>query len=377
MAATIALTQNDLKRILAYSTISQLGYMIMAMGIGAYSSSLFHLVTHAFFKCLLFLVAGIVIHQMAHIRDDHKLNIDPQSILNMGGLRKKMPLTFIAALIGGAALIGLPFTSGYLSKDGILIQAFQWSEGKSAIYMLIPVFALLTSWLTAFYVTRLIVKVFLGDLRLLETNPSAKLHITDGGWQYIVPLLILAVGSLFPFFSVNPFSYEQSWLFKAFSTDSTLGESVFHVIVPVGVNILSLLVIYSAYIIYARLKVNPFSPAGALWRLSFNEWYFDRFYNRYIIKPVMALCSGVFRFDRRVIDTFIHAIAYAGLALAKLASWTDHYMIDGFLYLVTDIVKAIGNFARRFQAGKVQYYLYSMLVVILAVFAFILLRSEI
>jgi len=183
---------------LAYSTISQLGFMMLAMGVGAYSSALFHLATHAFFKCLLFLVAGIVIHQMAHIRDENKLNIDPQSILNMGGLRKKMPLTFITALIGGLALIGLPFTSGYLSKDGILIQAFEWSEGKSFVYMLIPVFALLTTWLTAFYVTRLIVKVFFGDLRLLKTYPSAKLHITDGGWQYSVPLVILAIGSLFP-----------------------------------------------------------------------------------------------------------------------------------------------------------------------------------
>src|SRR6202012_1599694 len=110
MAATIALTQNDLKRILAYSTVSQLGYMVMAMGIGAYSSSLFHLVTHAFFKCLLFLVAGVVIHQMAHIKKDNGLDIDPQNILTMGGLRKKLPLTFIAALIGSLALMGLPLT---------------------------------------------------------------------------------------------------------------------------------------------------------------------------------------------------------------------------------------------------------------------------
>ena len=114
MAATIALTQNDLKRILAYSTISQLGFMIMAMGIGAYASSLFHLVTHAFFKCLLFLVAGMVIHQMQHIKDENNLDIDPQNILHMGGLRKKMPLTFIAAVIASLALIGIPLTSGYL-----------------------------------------------------------------------------------------------------------------------------------------------------------------------------------------------------------------------------------------------------------------------
>ncbi|RYY33327.1 MAG: NADH-quinone oxidoreductase subunit L, partial [Sphingobacteriaceae bacterium] len=131
MAATIALTQNDLKRILAYSTISQLGFMIMAMGVGAYASSLFHLATHAFFKCLLFLVAGVIIHEMQHIRDENKLDIDPQNILYMGGLRKKLPLTFIVAIIGALALIGVPLTSGYLSKDGILIQAFEWAEGKN------------------------------------------------------------------------------------------------------------------------------------------------------------------------------------------------------------------------------------------------------
>ncbi|ASU33293.1 NADH-quinone oxidoreductase subunit L [Mucilaginibacter xinganensis] len=378
MAATIALTQNDLKRILAYSTISQLGYMIMAMGIGAYSSSLFHLVTHAFFKCLLFLVAGVVIHQMAHIRDDNKLNIDAQNILNMGGLRKKMPLTFITALIGGLALIGLPFTSGYLSKDGILIQAFQWSAGKSAIHMLIPVFAVLTTWLTAFYVIRLIVKVFFGDMRLLAAHPELKLHITDGGWQYTLPLVILAAGSLFPFFSLNPLSYGQSWLFKAFSAaGGGNGESLFHVIVPVGVNIFSLLVICGAYVIYAKRKVSPFLQTGLFWRLSFNEWYFDKLYTNYIVKPVLAVGRATFRFDRRVIDTFIHAIAYSVMALARLAVWIDHYIIDGFLYLVTDIVKVIGNFARRFQGGKVQYYLYSMLVVILAIFAFFLLKSEV
>ncbi|MDP9079696.1 MAG: NADH-quinone oxidoreductase subunit L [Bacteroidota bacterium] len=369
MAATIALTQNDFKRILAYSTISQLGYMIMAMGIGAYSSSLFHLVTHAFFKCLLFLVAGIVIHQMAHIRDDNKLEIDPQNILNMGGLRKKMPLTFIAALIGALALIGLPFTSGYLSKDGILIQAFQWSEGKSFIYILIPVFAVLTTWLTAFYVIRLIVKVFFGDLRLLEKYPSIKLHIADGGWRYVLPLFILAIGSLFPLFSINPFSYEHSWLFKGVTIGHNVSdEGVYHILVPVAVNIFSLLVIYGAYVIYAKRKASPFSQTNAFWRLSFNEWYFDHFYKKYIVKSVMVLSRSVFWWDRRVIDGFIHTLAKAAMTLSKLAAWTDQYIIDGFLHLVVNVVQSVGNFARRFQGGKVQYYLYSMLVIILALF---------
>jgi NADH-quinone oxidoreductase subunit L len=375
MAATIALTQNDLKRILAYSTISQLGYMVMAMGIGAYSSSLFHLVTHAFFKCLLFLVAGIVIHQMAHIRDDNKLDIDPQNILNMGGLRKKMPLTFITALVGALALIGLPLTSGYLSKDGILIQAFEWSEGKSWILMLIPTFAVLTTWLTAFYVIRLIVKVFFGELRLLERFPAINFHIGDGGWRYSVPLVLLAGGSLFPLFSFNPFGYQQSWLYKGVPYLSRAGSNGFlHFIVPVFVNVFSLLVIYGTYVVYAKRKTNPFLQTGALWQLSFNEWYIDDLYKKYIVKPVVIAGRSLFWFDRRAIDGFIHTLAKGAMGLAKLAMWSDKYIIDGFLNVITDIVQAIGNFARRFQGGKVQYYLYSMLVVILMVFIFLLFR---
>lgn len=375
MAATIALTQNDLKRILAYSTISQLGYMVMAMGIGAYSSSLFHLVTHAFFKCLLFLVAGIVIHQMAHIRDDNKLDIDPQDIQNMGGLRKKMPLTFITALVGALALIGLPLTSGYLSKDGILIQAFEWSANKSWIFMLIPIFAVLTTWLTAFYVIRLIVKVFFGDFRLTERFPALHLHISDGNWLYKAPLVFLAICSLFPLFSFNPFGYERSWLFKGMSYFTKAeGAGFIHFIVPLCVNIFSLLVIYGAYVVYAKRKASPFVQTGALWQLSFNEWYIDNSYKKYIVKPVINLGRSTFWFDRRAIDGFIHTLGKFAVAAAKTAAWTDKFIIDGFLHIIGDAVHAIGNFARRFQGGKVQYYLYSMLAVILMVFIFLLFK---
>ena len=256
MAATIALTQNDLKRILAYSTISQLGFMILAMGVGAYASSLFHLATHAFFKCLLFLVAGIVIHQMQHIKDDNNLDIDPQDISHMGGLRKKLPLTFIIAVIGALALVGLPLTSGYLSKDGILIQAFEWSDGRNVWLKIIPVMALLTSWLTAFYVARLIFKVFFGEFRLLKNNPGVKLHLSDGNWPYTLPLVLLAVCCLFPLFSFNPFSYEHAWLFEGLrSSAHNTGESIYHNLIPISVNVISLLVLFAAYWLF--IPVSP------------------------------------------------------------------------------------------------------------------------
>jgi NADH-quinone oxidoreductase subunit L len=369
MAATIALTQNDLKRILAYSTISQLGFMILAMGVGAYASSLFHLATHAFFKCLLFLVAGIVIHQMQHIKEDNDLDIDPQSILYMGGLRKRLPLTFFAAVIGGLALVGLPLTSGYLSKDGILIQAFEWSEGKSVWLKIIPVTALITSWLTAFYVARLIFKVFFGDLRLLNIHPKLKLHLADGGWQYKLPLALLAVCCLFPLFSFNPFSYEQGWLFKGLNISRiTKFESIYHLIIPVLVNVISLVVLYLAYAIYVKQNSFAFSQTGFLYRLSYNQWYIDKIYKRVFVKPVLGFGKACFWFDKNVIDGLIHLLTKLSGYVARLTAWADKYIVDGFLHLIAAIVQSIGNFARKFQSGKVQYYLFSMLVIVLLLF---------
>jgi NADH-quinone oxidoreductase subunit L len=369
MAATIALTQNDLKRILAYSTISQLGFMILAMGVGAYASSLFHLATHAFFKCLLFLVAGIVIHQMQHIKEDNGLNIDAQDISYMGGLRKKLPVTFIAAIVGGLALVGLPLTSGYLSKDGILIQAFEWSENRSGWFKIIPITALLTSWLTAFYVARLIVKVFFGKLRLLKNNPDIKLHISDGGWQYKLPLILLAVCCLFPLFSLHPLLYEQAWIFNGLKPSNFLvRENIYHTIIPAGVNILSLFVLYSAYAIYVKPNGFSFPQSGFLYRLSYNQWYIDVLYKRAIVKPVLRLGSACFWFDRRVIDGLLHLLTRMSSYIAKAAAFTDRYIVDGFLNLMVVIVQSIGNFARKFQSGKVQYYLFSMLVIVLVLF---------
>ena len=369
MAATIALTQNDIKRILAYSTISQLGYMVMAMGVGAYSSSLFHLVTHAFFKCLLFLVAGIVIHQVKHIKDDNDLDIDPQNILHMGGLRKKMPLTFIAALVGGLALVGLPFTSGFLSKDGILVQAFNWSADKSPLFKIIPVVALFTSWLTAFYITRFIVKVFFGEFRLQKLNPNIHLHISDGDWRYKLSLLFLGLCCLFPLFSFNPFSYESAWLYKAFLLKLVEEpRSIYAAIVPVLVSVVSLGIIYAAYIIYAKRNVWSVPQTGLLYRMSFHEWYIDRLYNRVIVKFVLWFSNALYGFDRKVIDGFVNLLGKIGLCIAKFTAWADKYIVDGFLLMAAELVQTIGNFARRFQGGKVQYYLYSMLLAVIAVF---------
>jgi NADH-quinone oxidoreductase subunit L len=370
MAATIALTQNDLKRILAYSTISQLGFMIMGMGIGAYPSALFHLTTHAFFKCLLFLCAGIIIHEMQHIKEENKLDIDAQDILNMGGLRKQLPVTFWASVIGGLALIGLPLTSGYLSKDGILIEAFQWSDGRGWPFKILPAAALITSWMTAFYVARLIFKVFFGKFRLLEAYPDVKLHASDKKWQYRLPLILLSVCCLFPLFSVSPFVYEHAWLFKGFSSTNAPALIIYHNLIPVGVNVLSLCVIYYAYLNYVSKPIPVFQQKGFAYRLSYHQWYIDRFYSKYIVTPVLVIGKAAFAFDRKVIDGFISLLQNITINLSKLSAWIDKYLVDGMLYLIVLIVKSVGNFARGFQGGKVQYYLFSMLVIVLAIFIY-------
>jgi NADH-quinone oxidoreductase subunit L len=266
-------------------------------------------------------------------------------------------------------LIGVPLTSGFLSKDGILIQAFEWSDGKSWVYRLIPLGAILSSLLTAFYIGRLMVKVFFGEFRLLKANPHIKIHLADGGWQYKLPLIFLSMCCLFPIFSINPLIYEQSWLLNGFPQAGQLERlDIYHSIIPIGANILNILVAYAAYAIYVKRNTFAFDQKGFFFRLSYHEWYIDKVYSVAIVKPMLALSQGVSWFDKNIIDGFINLLKNIVLILSKITAWTDKYIIDGFLHLLTSIVQQIGNFARSFQSGKVQYYLFSMLAIILALF---------
>ncbi|RKR82567.1 proton-translocating NADH-quinone oxidoreductase chain L [Mucilaginibacter gracilis] len=367
MAATIALTQTDLKRILAYSTISQLGFMMLGMGVGAYSSSLFHLATHAFFKCLLFLGAGVIIHQMNHLKHEHHLDIDPQNILHMGGLRKLMPVTFITCCIASLALIGFPLTSGYLSKDGILIQSFNWAQDKGWAYYIIPIGAMLTSLLTTFYIARLIFKVFFGESRLKQIDPEIEPKAHEGNWLLSVPMMLLAACSLFPLFSFNPFGLKQAWLLHGFAATAE-AENSFRLWVPVMINVAGLAIIYMAYLIYAKQSIHWFKQKGVLFNLSYNQWYIDSFYNQVIVKLVLGLGKTLYWFDKHVLDGFINLLAATGILLGKISALFDQYIIDGLLHLIAYVVKQTGNFIRGFQTGRVQNYLLTMLLIILVVY---------
>lgn len=368
MAATIALTQNDIKRILAFSTISQLGFMMIAMGVGAYASGIFHLVTHAFFKCLLFLAAGAVIHEMAHVKEKNGLHFDHQNIQNMGGLRKKMPITFITMVLASLALVGIPLTSGYLSKDAILIQSFEWAAIQNNWAKLIPYSALLTSWLTAFYIARLIFKVFFGDLQLEKiANIKLSLHEAPNAMKYV--LMILAVFCVFPAFSFNPLHYDGSWIIEGFSSVREIKPvSFYHTVIPVTVNVLAVLVILVAYNWYAKRSKSPDLSRSVLFLLSERQWYFNELYQTVFVNGITSLSKSTYGFDRIVIDGIVNSAAKAGVILSLIAHWVDKYIVDGLVNASGSISKSIGNVTRYFQTGRLQHYLLSMILAALTFF---------
>ncbi len=360
MAATIAMTQNDIKRILAYSTISQLGFMVAAMGIGAYGESLFHLTTHAFFKCLLFLAAGAVIHQLHHYKEHHQLEFDHQDIRLMGGLRKQMPLAFLTMSVSAAALAGLPLTSGFLSKDALLISSFEWAQGYHGFKKLVPYILTLTSWLTVFYIARLIIKVFLGKSRFegISEVPSAMNTV----------LIVLACCSFFLLFSLNPFSFESSWVLRGFSSAGVKRFENMHLTVPAIVNIISIVIILVAFKLYRKGEAKAFSDTGFLYRFSNNAWYFDNAYNLLFVSSLERLSHLSSRFDILIIDGLVNLIARLMNMLSGISDWFDRNIVDGLVNGIAAFAGKAGKFSRLFQNGKLQHYLITMVSLVITFF---------
>ena len=288
LAATIAVTQYDLKKVLAYSTISQLGYMIMGLGVGAYTAGFMHLVTHASFKAGLFLGAGSVIyamHNVLHKRDDH--HTDAQDIRNMGGLKAKMPVTYWTFLVYTLAISGVPLTSGFLSKDEILAGTLAF--GTTNGHYLLPLFGFVAAGLTAYYMFRLLILTFHGT----HADPSRLEGIEESPKVMTLPLTVLAALSLFLFYSFNPFGASSGWFFAAIERPASLvpellqpaSGSIFHAAVESvhgTTMILSILAagagIALALAVYQWKKVGADRLAalmGPLYRGSFNKWYFD------------------------------------------------------------------------------------------------------
>jgi len=362
-AATIALAQNDIKKVLAYSTISQLGFMIAALGIGAYVAAVFHLVTHAFFKALLFLGSGSVIHGMEHgvlHTGDH--HVDPQDMWNMGGLRKKMPITFWTFLIGGFALSGFPLvTAGFWSKDEILADAF--INGHWAVFATLAIAALMT----AFYTMRQITLTFLGEPRTKEAE-----HAHETPWTMTLPLAILAV------FAVG---YGWVGIPEHFPAIGGLLPNWFHGFVgatlieePKALEfnwwplLTSLVVALGGlglgWLVYKDVKAgqrDPLeAPLGPLYPFLKNKWYFDEFYSFFVVKP-MVWVSEVFTtkwMDQGVIDNIIHSVARLALFIGHvLRNYFDKPFINEFIGDGTAEIFWRGQAIRKAQTGRIQSYM--------------------
>ena len=366
-AATIAVAQNDIKRVLAYSTISQLGFMIAALGIGAYVAAVFHLITHAFFKALLFLGSGSVIHGMEHgVLHTGNHHIDPQDMFNMGGLRRKMPITFWTFLIGGFALAGFPLiTAGFWSKDEILADAF--GHGHWAVFVTLAVAA----FMTAFYTMRQITLTFLGEPRTTEAE-----HAQETPWTMTVPLIVLSVFAIGYGWVGIPEDFmglhlRPNWLHEF--VGGTLAEHpeavTFNWIPLLTSFVVALGGLYLGWVTYRN--VNSAAQDRYQIPLLKNKYYFDEIYDRVFVKPAYWFAENIVYklMDQGVIDGALHIF---GPATDRFGSFIRNYfdlpVINRFFGDGSaEVTYRAGDRLRAVQTGRIQQYLMLALVVFIAI----------
>lgn len=374
IAASIALTQFDIKRILAYSTISQLGYMILALGVGAYTAGFMHLVTHAAFKAGLFLGAGSVIyamHKVLHKQGDH--HTDAQDIRNMGGLKSRMPLTYYTFLVFTLAISGIPLTSGFLSKDEILAGTLAF--GSINGHWLLPLIGFIVAGMTAFYMFRLLILAFHGK----ASDENRIGAIDESPAVMTLPLVILAGASLFFLFSFNPFSAADGWFYTAIerpmsivpdllqATSAAYFEEIVHEVHGTAM-LLSILFalggIGLALAVYQWKKIRAgrlAESAGALYRGAFNSWYFDELYDRLFIRGTMALMKGLRWFDEQIIDGIVNGTAPLTKTFSRISGLIDIHVVDGLVNATAASADRAGSLMSKIQTGKVQTYLVYLL----------------
>jgi len=327
LAATIAIKQNDIKKVLAYSTVSQLGYMFLGLGVGAYSGAVFHVITHAFFKALLFLAAGSVIHAMHHEQDIRK----------MGGLKSKLPITHLTFLIGCIAIAGVPPFSGFFSKDEILAAAY----AKNPIYWFL---GLIGAAMTAFYMFRLYATTFLGQFRGTEAQAS---HLHESPVSMTIPLIVLAVlSAVGGAMGVPEILGGHHWLGQHLS--SIIGaEHALHLShttewilmgSSVTIALLALLIAISKY-----SKQADGEPQTALGKFLYNKWLVDELYEKAIVQPLNRFAG----FLKEVIEKNV---------------------IDGFVNGTGKIVQYGARQTRLIQSGQVGYYILFMVLSIVLLF---------
>jgi NADH-quinone oxidoreductase subunit L len=392
-AATIAVGQYDIKKVLAYSTISQLGFMVAAVGMGAFVAGMFHLVTHAFFKALLFLSAGSIIlgverghHHAAHGHhdDDHHDEeiFDPGDMRNMGGMRKTMPVTFWVYLVGAIALAGIPPLAGFWSKDEILADAFKigFKEGHYFgvwVYLLLAIAAVFT----AFYMGRQIWMVFFG-----EPRHEAAQHAEESPPVVTVPLMVLAalsiLGGLLNLPGIHTFTHWLEHTYEAFEVHLHAGE--FNPTVAGISTLLALGAIALSWWLYGRSPLSKGQPDPLKRPLGFiytgmeHKWWVDEIYQALILNPYRVACQITAELiDWNIWHDWFHDTVITGtynLVTRVTAIRIDLGIIDAFANSLADGTKTLAGWMRRLQTGFVRNYALSVFIGVIAIISYLILR---
>jgi len=366
LAALQAIRTFDAKKVLAFSTVSQLGYMMMAVGVGATDAAFFHLATHAFFKACLFLSVGAVIHAMHHMQShqfDHGQykELDTLDMRLMGGFRKTMPITFVSYSIAYAALIGLPFFSGFLSKDAILSGLYDWACLTGTWSWLIVASAFTTVGITAFYMTRQFILIFFGDFRLMKIDVSYKKffeHIKENEWLINVPMMLLALLSIWFFFSINPLHAQTGWWMKQSFISDHIHD--FHIFIPIIAICITTIALWIAFTKYKA--VDAFVDTRAhLTHLFAHNYYIEKGIEAVVIKPVFVLAKVCSETDS-MINHIIHGKVYFFILFAQIADVFDRWVVDGLVHFIVGLSRFIGSYFRSYLKGEIQGYFYFTLI---------------
>jgi NADH-quinone oxidoreductase subunit L len=324
-AATIGTAQNDIKRVLAYSTVSQLGFMFLAMGVGAFGAGIFHLMTHAFFKACLFLGSGSVIHAMHHALHKGHLHDDAQDMRNMGGLKGVMPITFITFLVSTIAIAGIPGFSGFFSKDEILWQAFSNPYHGSANIFLWGI-GCIAALFTAFYMFRLVFMTFFGECRI---NPKVKEHLHESPLVITIPLMALGFLAVVGGYIGMPKllgmlpNYMEHWLDPVFELANEYGQTYAHtgahhshvlewglMGASVVIAVIGIIIAYTLYIANTKIPGKFTATFPGLHRAVYNKWYMDEIYDFLIVNPCKSFGNLLWKgFDVLIVDGIVNGVA--------------------------------------------------------------------
>jgi NADH-quinone oxidoreductase subunit L len=350
MGAVAALSQTDIKRVLAFSTISQLGYMVMGVGAGAPEAAMLHLVTHAFFKAGLFLCAGSVIHALHGAAHHAHVPFDAQDMRVMGGLRRKLPVTFACYVLCGLALAGLPLFSGFLSKDAILAATLAWAAGTgSEAAWAVPLLGFGSALLTAVYVGRQLVLVFAGPSRL--GHAAAYGAITESPRVMRGPMLLLAALSLFLPFSLNPLDAGDGWLLPVLAGTASPGHD-WHGFTLIVSALLGAMGLGIGYLAVRRPHLRAPAPLRVLSR---RNWFLDDAFRLAVVAPAKFGARLARLVDQQVVDALVNFSGAAVVVLAHLVNWLDRYVVDGVVRLTAFAGGRLGGVVRA-ESGRVQTY---------------------